>query len=275
MFRSSGPVAPQSDPVPGFAGLADCRPTVGHAIEIKRGYDVMVACQLPKLIARVRFPLPAPALTTTQPRPGEACDAPRSRRFPPGRNNHPAWQGTRDGQSGRMTVLSRPDVSPDCRPERNFIRPGAFGRHVEEHRHLPSGAAVRRHRLPCLIPGDTERGDIGLPCLFARFPKLPPDAPFRWLRFPGRMSRRSARGVAKPERFRQFGDRTLRIRFRQQPDRSDRHRIGVRRAPAHRGSRHARPERTACRVHLHRTEEPGITANAARQLRPARPDRRG
>jgi hypothetical protein len=30
-------------------------------LRLRRGYDVMVACQLPKLIARVRFPLPAPA----------------------------------------------------------------------------------------------------------------------------------------------------------------------------------------------------------------------
>ena len=30
-----------------------------------RGYDVMVACQLPKLIARVRFPLPAPFFLKT------------------------------------------------------------------------------------------------------------------------------------------------------------------------------------------------------------------
>ena len=30
-----------------------------------RGYDVMVACQLPKLNARVRFPLPAPACSAT------------------------------------------------------------------------------------------------------------------------------------------------------------------------------------------------------------------
>ncbi len=31
-----------------------------------RGYDVMVACQLPKLNARVRFPLPAPSVKSTR-----------------------------------------------------------------------------------------------------------------------------------------------------------------------------------------------------------------
>ena len=53
--------------------LRDCdvlRPTgngltIAHCLSAMilkrgRGYDVMVACQLPKLIARVRFPLPAP-----------------------------------------------------------------------------------------------------------------------------------------------------------------------------------------------------------------------
>lgn len=30
------------------------------------GYDVMVACQLPKLNARVRFPLPAPVRVNVQ-----------------------------------------------------------------------------------------------------------------------------------------------------------------------------------------------------------------
>ena len=42
------------------AALCDCRRDAAHGIECGRGYDVMVACQLPKLIARVRFPLPAP-----------------------------------------------------------------------------------------------------------------------------------------------------------------------------------------------------------------------
>jgi hypothetical protein len=36
----------------------------------QRGYDVMVACQLPKLDARVRFPLPAPYSRLTMPADG-------------------------------------------------------------------------------------------------------------------------------------------------------------------------------------------------------------
>ena len=34
------------------------------------GYDVMVACQLPKLNARVRFPLPAPIILRDGPDKG-------------------------------------------------------------------------------------------------------------------------------------------------------------------------------------------------------------
>lgn len=34
------------------------------AKRLECGYDVMVACQLPKLIVRVRFPLPAPTITS-------------------------------------------------------------------------------------------------------------------------------------------------------------------------------------------------------------------
>src|SRR5262245_58001225 len=44
--------------------LSDCRPPRGRANQhASGGYDVMAACQLPKLNARVRFSLPAPRLS--------------------------------------------------------------------------------------------------------------------------------------------------------------------------------------------------------------------
>lgn len=43
--------------------ICNCRSAQLRGIRAVRGYDVMVACQLPKLIARVRFPLPAPAFS--------------------------------------------------------------------------------------------------------------------------------------------------------------------------------------------------------------------
>ena len=43
------------------AGMNPIAEALGIVLSrLPRGYDVMVACQLPKLIARVQFPLPAP-----------------------------------------------------------------------------------------------------------------------------------------------------------------------------------------------------------------------
>ena len=53
-----------------------------------RGYDVMVACQLPKLNARVRFPLPAPVSAGPEPDFGNASVDMEARAL--GRNSRPA-----------------------------------------------------------------------------------------------------------------------------------------------------------------------------------------
>lgn len=50
----------------------------------QRGYDVMVACQLPKLNARVRFPLPAPAPDRNRQRWARASAGSRASGMPPG-----------------------------------------------------------------------------------------------------------------------------------------------------------------------------------------------
>ena len=72
------------------------------------GYDVMVACQLPKLNARVRFPLPAPS------QPGErACRAPTGAISAGDQKRRP---------SGRLFRVSSDGVAP---PRSSFVLPAS------------------------------------------------------------------------------------------------------------------------------------------------------
>ncbi len=55
----------RSGPTTCFSACRKARGGGNDRHQAMRGYDVMVACQLPKLNARVRFPLPAPMISNS------------------------------------------------------------------------------------------------------------------------------------------------------------------------------------------------------------------